>query len=60
MTFSQTPQEGQLFDHLCARVEEYEPLPEVVPGPGETTPQLSADAPSDSIDAEILAGLVSP
>lgn len=48
------------FDWLCATLDDYEPLPEVVPGPADTTPSLSAQDRADSIDAEILAGLVSP
>ncbi len=60
MTFSQNPQDHVQFDHLCAQVEDYEPLPELVPGPRDTTPNLGSGDQSESIDAEILAGLVSP
>jgi hypothetical protein len=48
------------FDSLCADVEDYEPLPELVPGPADTTPMLAAQEHEQAIDAEILAGLVSP
>lgn len=54
------PTEQHQFDSLCAEVEEYEPLPEVVPGPADTTPALDRQDHDDSIDAEILAGLVFP
>ncbi len=47
------------FDALCSSVEDYEPLPEVVPGPGETTVALSQQDQEDAIDAEILSRLVS-
>ena len=54
------PREHVQFDSLCASVEDYEPLPEVAPGPADTTPGLTAQEHGDSIDAEILAALVSP
>ena len=46
------------FDSLCATVEDYETLPELHPRPTRTPPAGEAD--TDGIDAEILAGLVSP
>jgi len=56
----ETPHEHVQFDSLTAGVEDYEPLPELVPGPAESTPQLEAGARTESIDEEILAALVSP
>jgi hypothetical protein len=43
------------FDAICADVQEYEPLPEVVPGIAHEPP-----IDGDELDAEILAGLVLP
>jgi hypothetical protein len=60
MTDTPVPTDHVQFDTLCANVEEYEPLPELVPGPADTTPPLTAQEHEQSIDAEILAGLVSP
>jgi len=61
MTDPQTsPNEHAQFDNLCSSVEDYEPLPEVAPGPAGTTPALSQQEHVDSIDSEILAALVSP
>jgi hypothetical protein len=54
------PDEPVPFETLCAEVEDYEPLPELVPGPADTTPSLRAQNHEDSIHEEILAGLVSP
>jgi hypothetical protein len=54
------PHDHMQFYSLTAQVEDYEPLPEVVPGPADTTFGLTADEREDSIDEEILAGLVSP
>jgi hypothetical protein len=48
------------FDNLCAGVEDYEPLPELVPGPADTIPGLGVQGHDEGLDAEILAGLVSP
>jgi hypothetical protein len=56
-----TPDHAQ-FDDLCQGVEEYETLPELHPSPthgtGPADPGAAAD--TDAIDAEILAGLVTP
>ncbi len=60
MPYPQEIQDPAQFNSLCAELEDYEPLPEVVPGPAETTPPLTAEERTDSIDAEILAALVSP
>ncbi len=60
MTWEHAPHEHVQFDSLCAGVEDYETLPEYVPGPRDTTPHLTAEQRSESIDEEILAGLVSP
>jgi hypothetical protein len=44
------------FRALCAEVEEYEHLPELTPGSGDT--QLITDqSHADTIDESILAGL---
>lgn len=48
------------FERLCARLEEYEHLPELAPGPSDRTPAATSAEHEDSIDAEILAGLVLP
>ena len=46
------------FEELCASVEDYETLPELHARPTRTPPAAEAD--TDVMDAEILAGLVSP
>jgi hypothetical protein len=48
------------FDALCAQVDDYETLPEIAPGPGDSTPRLSMQDHFESLDGEILSGLVSP
>jgi hypothetical protein len=59
--------EHEQFDAMCAALDDYEPLPDATgPGPaGPTGPAMEAAADSAgsheaTIDAEILAGLVSP
>jgi hypothetical protein len=59
MTLPQNPQEHEQFDSLVAEIDDYEPLPEISTRP-DVAPLLSGEAQSDSIDAEILAGLVTP
>ena len=59
MTLPQNPQEHEQFDSLCAEIEEYETLPEINTRP-DIAPLLTDDAQTDSLDAEILAGLVTP
>jgi hypothetical protein len=59
MTFPQDPQAHEQFDSLCAGVEDYEPLPTITPRPA-LAPLLSEAAQSDSLNDEILAGLISP
>jgi hypothetical protein len=58
MTFPQNPQEHEQFDSLCAEVEDYETLPEVTTRL-DIAPLLTEEQ-TESFDAEILAGLVSP
>ncbi len=48
------------FDDLCEGVEEYETLPELHVQPTRDPRPAETEADSDAIDAEILAGLVSP
>lgn len=59
MTLPQNPQEHEQFDSLVAEIEDYEPLPEWGTRP-DIAPLLSQEAQTESIDAEILAGLVTP
>lgn len=59
MTFPHNPQEHEQFDGLCAEIEDYETLPEITTRP-DIASQLTDDERTESIDAEILAGLVSP
>lgn len=59
MTLPQNPQEHEQFDSLVAQVEDYEPLPEINTRP-DIASLLSDEAQTDSLDAEILAGLVTP
>jgi hypothetical protein len=44
------------FEQLCGQIDEYEPLPTAG---SVTPPELTVEA-EERIDAEILAGLVSP
>jgi hypothetical protein len=48
------------FDAICAAVDDFQPLPTVVPGAPEQPPQNEQDRWSDPLDARILASLVSP
>jgi hypothetical protein len=59
MTFPHDPQEHEQFESLCTGVEDYEPLPVITTRP-DIAPLVSDDAQADSINDEILAGLVSP
>jgi hypothetical protein len=59
MTFPQDPQEHEEFESLCTGVEDYEPLPTITTRP-DIEPLCSDEAQSDSLNDEILAGLVSP
>ncbi|HET9718675.1 MAG TPA: hypothetical protein VFP55_01220 [Solirubrobacteraceae bacterium] len=59
MTFPENSQEHEEFENLCTGVEDYEPLPVITTRP-EIAPLLSHEAQADSINDEILAGLVSP
>lgn len=59
MTFPENPQEHDEFETLCTGVEDYEPLPMITTRP-DIAPLLTHDAQADSINEEILAGLVSP
>ena len=61
MTEPQTPHAEHVeFDNMCEQVEDYEPLPGVIPDPSRAV--VPADQPEhlETIDAEILAGLVTP
>jgi hypothetical protein len=59
MSFPDNPQEHEEFEVLCTGVEDYEPLPVITTRP-DIAPRLGPDAQADSINDEILAGLVSP
>ena len=60
MTFPHTPQEPSQFNALCQQIDEYETLPEATAVPWEQLSELSETERTESLDAEILAGLVSP
>ena len=52
----QTPDtEHAEFDELCLEIEDYEPLPSI-----PTSEPLGTVEHSETIEAEILAGLVTP
>jgi hypothetical protein len=54
---TQAPSEGYAqFDRLCAKVEDWEPLPEFTNALPTETPE-EGDGP---LDEQIMAGLVSP
>jgi hypothetical protein len=59
VTFPHDPQEHEQFESLCTGVEDYEPLPVIETRPN-IAPLIDRQAQSDSINDEILAGLVSP
>ena len=50
------------FDAICEQVEDYEPLPELLPESIESPLDATNgdEHSTDAIDATILAGLVSP
>jgi hypothetical protein len=60
-----TPQESQTnidsdrFQALCAELEEYDHLPELIPG-DRTTRLITDQSHEDTIDESILAGLTQP
>ncbi len=47
------------FSRLCAGLEEYEHLPELIPGE-RSTRLITQRSPEDTIDESILAGLTQP
>ena len=59
MTFPHDPQEHEQFDSLCTGVEDYEHLPVITTWP-DIAPMLDDEAQADSLNDEILAGLVTP
>ncbi|HWD64145.1 MAG TPA: hypothetical protein VG405_03150 [Solirubrobacteraceae bacterium] len=59
MTFPHDPQEHEHFESLCTGVEDYEPLPVITTRP-DIAPLVGDEAQSDSLNDEILAGLVTP
>jgi hypothetical protein len=67
MTKMQTPSEDHThFDAICARVEDWEPLPAVASAPAATKAEHEDDHEAGEVsqvadlDGLILAGLVSP
>ena len=59
MNLPHDPQDHEQFESLCTGVEDYEPLPVITTRP-EVTWLFGEKAQSDSLNDEILAGLVSP
>jgi len=54
------PSDRNEFDLICSTLEDYEHLPELFPGPTHRTPLIAQGEQEETIDAEILAGLVLP
>jgi hypothetical protein len=48
------------FDAICEDIADYEPLPEMLGPSSYETAGTTDDELTDTIDAEILAGLVTP
>ena len=59
MNLPQDPQEHEQFESLCTGVEDYEHLPVITTRP-EIAPLVGDEAQAESLNDEILAGLVSP
>jgi hypothetical protein len=60
----QTPQNGiagqDRFHTLCSEVEEYEHLPELMPGATRPERMITGTDHEETLDASILAGLTHP
>lgn len=59
MNLPHDPQEHEQFESLCTDIQDYEHLPVITTRP-DVTHLLDDESQSDSINDEILAGLVSP
>ena len=59
MSLPHDPQDHEQFESLCTGVEDYETLPVINTRP-DVTWLFGEEAQSDSLNDEILAGLVSP
>ena len=56
----QLQEENNRFEALCAEIEEYDHLPGVTHDLGHPTHMITGPDHEGELDAEILAGLVSP
>ena len=56
---TQTSSDQDRFSTLCAELEEYDHLPELMPG-DRTTRLITDQSHEDTIDGSILAGLTQP
>ncbi len=55
---AQATSDPERFNALCAQLEEYDHLPELIPG--DRTRLITDQSHEDTIDASILAGLTQP
>jgi hypothetical protein len=55
----QTSSDPERFHTLCAELDEYDHLPELMPG-AQTTRLITEQSHGDTIDESILAGLTNP
>jgi hypothetical protein len=55
-----TPHEHVEFDAMCEQVDDYEPLPGVLADPAHEAAPVEAPEHAETIDNEILSGLVTP
>ena len=57
---SPAPPSPDQFRELCAGLEEYEHLPELIPAAAPAAAPLSDQSHEEALDASILAGLTLP
>jgi hypothetical protein len=60
MLETQAPPEMNRFESLCAEIEEYDHLPALTHDQAYPTRMITGQDHEAQLDAEILAGLVSP
>ncbi len=48
------------FRALCAELDEYQHLPELIPGATPSARPITGQSPEETLDASILAGLTLP
>ncbi len=59
-TTTPAPSSPEQFQVLCDGLEEYEHLPELIPGPTPNAKPITSQSHEETLDASILAGLTLP